>query len=70
MFRRYNDLLCRIKCLTKYINKMKIRPSEDVWDRLDHLLNYEEKVRVDFNRTVVLLAFFFLVFLGIYIFMN
>nr|WP_315165122.1 hypothetical protein [uncultured Flavobacterium sp.] len=49
---------------------MKIRPSEDVWDRLDHLLNYEEKVRVDFNRTVVLLAFFFLVFLGIYIFMN
>jgi hypothetical protein len=49
---------------------MKIRPSEDIWDRLDYLLNYEEKTRVDFNRTVVLLAFFFLVFLGIYIFMN
>jgi hypothetical protein len=49
---------------------MKIRPSEDVWDRLDHFLSYEEKLRVDFNRIIVLFAFFFLIFLGVYIFMN
>lgn len=49
---------------------MKIRPSEDVWDRLDVMLNREEKSIVDFNRIILLFTFFFLLLLGIYVFMN
>ena len=37
---------------------MKIRPSEDVWDRLDLLLNREEKSIVDFNRVIQVVNLF------------
>jgi hypothetical protein len=44
---------------------MKLRPSDETWDRLDALLNYEEKDIAFINRCILGLSFFVLVLFGI-----
>jgi quinol-cytochrome oxidoreductase complex cytochrome b subunit len=44
---------------------MKLRPSDETWDKLDLLLNYEEKNITYFNRSILGLSFFVLVLFGI-----
>jgi hypothetical protein len=46
---------------------MKLRPSEEVWDKLDELLNQEEKNNgtIGFNRLIVAFGFMVLIYFGI-----
>ena len=44
---------------------MKLRPSDETWDKLDVLLNYEEKNITYINRSILGLSFFVLVLFGI-----
>lgn len=44
---------------------MKLRPTDETWDKLDLLLNYEEKNITYINRSILGLSFFVLVLFGI-----
>ena len=44
---------------------MKLRPSDETWDRLDVMLNYNEKKIAYVNRAILGLSFFVLVLFGI-----
>lgn len=46
---------------------MKLRPSEEVWDKLDELLNQEEKnsETIGFNRLIVAFGFMVLIYFGV-----
>lgn len=44
---------------------MKLRPSDETWDKLYILLNYEEKNITYINRSILGLSFFVLVLFGI-----
>ena len=44
---------------------MKLRPSDETWDRLDALFNCEEKDIAFINRCILGLCFFVLVVFGI-----
>ena len=44
---------------------MKLRPSDETWDRLDSLLNCEEEDISFINRCILVLSFLVLVLFGI-----
>lgn len=47
---------------------MKLRPTDETWNKLDAMLNYEEKDIAYINRSILGLSFFVLYLLDLIIF--
>jgi hypothetical protein len=43
---------------------MKLRPSEEHWDRLDAMFNCEENRVIDLNKIIMVFSFFILIVLA------
>jgi hypothetical protein len=40
---------------------MKLRPSEDLWDRLDLMFNSEQETGLNLNKVILIFSFFLLI---------